>query len=169
MMRLLLTLIMLCGPALADDAVVTAFWRKCESSLSAPPADGFYRVRTFGRDAERSARMVGLIAAGEKTVTFTSPWIYDGQRNLTPVAGGYTLVTDFAGAPKLVLRTTATRTVAFQDVTEADSQYEGPGVRALEAWRKVHWDFFTDALKPLGRVPTQDMPVTVERFEVVCR
>lgn len=171
MMRLSLTALvfLMASAASADEGAVAAFWRKCAPQLSAPPADGFYRVRTFGRDQARSDRIVSLIAAGEKTVTFTSPWIYDGDKTLTPVTGGYTVVTDFTGAPALVLRTTAVKTVAYKDVSEADSRYEGPSVRTLEAWRRVHWDFFTDALKPKDKAPSEDMPVTVERFEVVCK
>ncbi|MBL8644504.1 MAG: ASCH domain-containing protein [Rhodospirillaceae bacterium] len=147
---------------------VAAFWQKCQSQIGTPPADGFYRVRQFGRDAERSGRILNFIALGEKTVTFTSPWIYEGKRALTPVAGGYTVVNDFSGVPKLVLKTTAVKTLPYQDIDETDAQYEGPSVRTQEAWRRVHWDFFTDALKPLGKQPSMDMPVTVERFEVVC-
>lgn len=143
-----------------------AFLQACLSQ-DTPPV-GTYRVRHFGRDAERSARILSLIAIGEKTVTFTSPWIYEGNRGLTPVVGQYVVVNDFADTPKLVLRTTALKTIPYEDVDETDAQYEGPSVRTREAWRRVHWDFFTDALKPLGKQPTNTMPVTVERFEVVC-
>lgn len=169
MKRIIAALVLLAAPAHADDAAVAAFWKTCAATLSQPPADGFHRVRTFGRDAELSKRMVGLIADGEKTVTFTSPWIYEGKRGLTPTVGGYTVITDFAGVPVVAVRTTAVKTLPYKDVSEADSQYEGPSVRTLEAWRRVHWAFFTDALKPMGKAPTEEMPVTVERFEVVCR
>ena len=133
------------------------------------PADGFYRVRTFGRERAMSDRILQFIAEGQKTVTFVLPATYTGDRNATPVVGGYSVVTDLAGVPRFVLRTTAIKTVPYAEVSAQDSQYEGPGVRTLEEWRRVHWDFFTASLKPLGKTPSEDMPVTVERFEVVCK
>jgi uncharacterized protein YhfF len=147
---------------------VEGFWKSCEQQIGRPPADGFYRVRHFGRNQNTADRILELIRAGEKTVTFTSPWLYEGNRDTTPVVGGYTVVTTFAGKPGAVLRTTAVKTIPFNQVTEDDARYEGPSVRTVEAWRRVHWDFFTDALKDKNKAPTEDMPVTVERFEVVC-
>lgn len=147
---------------------VERFWQGCLPGLEHPPADGFYRVRYFGRTQAVADVILRLIREGEKTVTFTSPWIYAGDRATTPVVGGYSVVTDFAGQPNLVVRTTSVETKPFNAVTEADSQYEGPAVRPLEAWREVHWRFFSAVLEPLDRAPSQEMPVTVERFEVVC-
>ncbi|MBL8628621.1 MAG: ASCH domain-containing protein, partial [Rhodospirillaceae bacterium] len=139
-------LLMLPYSATGADNKAGAFLQACLKQ-SAPP-EGSYRVRQFGRDTERSARILSLIAAGEKTVTFTSPWIYEGKPALTPVVGQYTVVNDFADMPTLVLRTTALKTLPYSQVDETDAQYEGPSVRTREAWRRVHWDFFTDALKP---------------------
>ena len=151
-----------------DELGVEAYWRACLPSFAEPPADGFYRVRSFGRNEGINRVILDLIQQGEKTATFTSPWIYEGDRNATPVVGGYSVVTDLAGEPNFVIRTIGVDTKPFNAVTEADSQYEGPAVRPIEAWREVHWRFFTDMLAPLGRSPSHDMPVTVERFEVIC-
>jgi uncharacterized protein YhfF len=161
-------LLTLCAVAKAEPSAVERFWQGCVKTLKKPPDDGFYRVRYFGRTEAVVNVILPLIRGGEKTVTFTSPWIYVGDSNATPVVGGFTVVTDFSGHPELVIRTTSLETKPFDAVSEADSQYEGPAVRPLEAWRNVHWRFFSGVLEPLGRAPSQDMPVTVERFEVVC-
>ena len=68
-----------------------------------------------------------------------------------------------------MLRTTEVKQTRFDAVTAEDSQYEGKPVRPIEAWRKVHRDFFDRVLQPLGKAWASDMPVTLERFEVVCR
>lgn len=112
--------------------------------------------------------LLGFMLAGEKKITSTSPWLYDDDLQAAPVAGDYWVVMDGAGRPSAVLRTTVVKTLPMDEVTEQDSQYEGPTVRSIEAWRKVHWNFFTRVLAPLGKTPTADMPVTLERFEVVC-
>ena len=174
--RLLRSSVLLLAPILvttntnAREATpqVEAFWQTCVRQSDAVPATDFYRVRYFGADATTARRLMDLIAAGEKTVTFTLPWIYQGHPNLTPVQGGYTVVTDFEGHPELLLRTTRIKTLAFAAVTEEETRFEGPGARTLDAWRKIHWTFFGNVLKPLGKEPTEDMPVTVEYFEVVC-
>jgi uncharacterized protein YhfF len=175
MMRLRRSLGLVLVPALLAAAVdaretapeVEAFWQSCMGQSADAP--DFYRVRYFGSDVAIARRLLDLIASGQKTVTFTTPWVYEGNLNQTPVLGGYTVVTDFYGHPEVVLRTTGVKTVRFSEVTEAESQFEGPGARTQEEWRRIHWAFFTNALKPLGKQPSEDMPVTVEYFEVVCK
>ena len=156
-----------CGAADTTSAV-QAFWAACSDKIGDSPADGFYRVRRFGDDAATADLLLDLILQGEKTVTFPIPWLYEGDRNATPVVGGYTVVTDFAGKPGALLRTTGVMTLPFDEVTEEYTQHEGPGARPLEAWRKIHWAAYSIRLEPSGRGPAEDMPVTVERFEVTC-
>ena len=165
--QLMVTAFLACGPAAASP--VTDLWESCKSRLSANPQGDFYRVRTFGRERQMSDGILRYIEAGEKTVTFTLPWTYTGDKNATPVVGGYSVVTDLAGAPRFILRTTAVKTLPYEKVSAEEAQYEGPGVRTQEDWRRVHWAFFTASLQPVGKTPALDMPVTVERFEVVCK
>lgn len=172
MNKTVFSFIIAAAAALSGNAAaspVADLWKSCEAKLNPRPEGDFYRVRTFGRERQMSDRLLELIAQGEKTVTFVLPWTYEGDRNATPVVGGYSVVTDLDGAPRFIIRTTATKTVPYHAVTEDDAQYEGPGVRTLEAWRRVHWDYFTASLRPTGKTPTEDMPVTVERFEVACK
>lgn len=151
-----------------SPSAVDRFFSACVGQLELEPAEHDYRVRIFGRNERMAAVLVGLIRAGEKTATFSSPWLYEIDDSLRPVDGGYTVVTDFSGRPALLIRTTEVYTKAFRAISEGDSQYEGPGARPLEAWRRIHWDYFADMLAPSGREPAETMPVTVERFEVVC-
>lgn len=145
-----------------------AFIDRCQRELGIAPVDDTFRVRHFGNSAYVATLLADLIAAGEKTGTFASPWVYEGDPKLTPVTGGYTVVTDFFAEPRLLLLTTATNTLRFDAISAAETRIDGPAIRALEVWRKVHWAYFTRELAKLGRTPTQDMPVTVEHFAVVC-
>jgi histidinol-phosphate aminotransferase len=110
-----------------------------------------------------------LILGGEKTVTATSPWLFEADATQRPLEGGWSLLLDADGRPAAVLRTTQVKTLPFGAVTAADSQYEGPPVRPIEAWRDVHRRYFDRVLAPFGRQWAADMPVTLERFEVACR
>jgi len=159
---------LLFSSASAASPEVEAFWNACRHKIVEPPADGFYRVRNFGDNEAMASLLLDLIVSGEKTVTFPTPWLYEGKREVTPVVGGYVVVTDFAGQPGALLRTTNVTTLPFDRITEEYTRFEGPGARPLEAWREIHWNFYTRVLKPSGRAPTMDMPVTAERFELVC-
>lgn len=143
-------------------------WARCADRIGVAAGQPV-RTRRFGETTEMTQLLLGLILAGEKTITTTSPWIYEHDPESKPVEGAYSIVLDEAGLPKAVLRTTSVKTAPFDAVTEEDSQYEGPTVRPIEAWRAVHVRYFTRVLARVGKVPTNDMPVTLERFEVVCR
>lgn len=145
-----------------------SFARACLAALEPPVQAAFVRVRRFGDNAATAALILDLIRRGEKSVTFTTPALYAGRREITPVVDDIVVVTDFEGRPGAVVRTTSVRTVAFNEVTEADSRHEGPPVRPLEAWRRVHWAYFTRELAPLGLSPSETLPVTIERFELLC-
>jgi len=153
--------------SMANDAVRT-FWSECQHEKNLATASDVLRVRHFGQDSRVADLLVGLIASGNKTGTFTSPWLYAGKPNETPVVGGYTVVTSFLAEPRLLLRTTAIKTMRFDEIGAAETRVDGPAVRALEVWQRVHWAYFGRELAKLNRTPSQDMPVTVEEFEVVC-
>ena len=159
--------LLIAGPSVAQT--VEEFWQQCLPTLSAPPADGFYRVRSIGGTPETMEAITRLILAGDKTGTFTSPWMFEGDRSITPVVGGYSVLTDSRGAPAAVLKTTMLMTLPFNQITENETAVDGPPVRPLEVWRPIHVDFFTGELAARGKSFVEDMPVTVEAFEVVCR
>lgn len=160
------------GAAASGDDVPSApgkeLWARCAGRIGVAAGQPV-RTRRFGETTEMTQLLLGLILAGEKTITTTSPWIYEHDPESRPLEGAYSIVLDEAGLPAAVLRTTSVKTVPFDAVTEEDSQYEGPTVRPIEAWRAVHVRYFTRVLARVGKVPTNDMPVTLERFEVVCR
>jgi len=142
-------------------------WARCAAELGLP--EGTEAVeRHIGLGAQMQDRLLTIILAGEKTITSTSPWLYEAGLAREPVVGAYSLLLDGAGEPRAVLRTTRVETLPFDAVTAEHSQYEGESVRPLEAWRAVHVRYFTQTLAPLGREPTPDMPVTLEWFQVLC-
>lgn len=158
------------GTGAQSTAGVTAseLWTRCAPRLAAD-AEAVPRTRRFGETDEMTQRLLPLVLDGEKTITTTSPWLYEHDPESRPVEGGYSIVLDERGLARAVLRTTSVHTLPFDEVTEEFSRYEGKPVRPIEAWREVHVRYFTRKLAPLGRTLAADMPVTLERFEVVCR
>lgn len=154
--------------AQSPSQTVEAFWQSCQSQLEAAPSDGFYRVRSIGSTPESTAIITRLVLEGQKTGTFTSPWMYEGDRSITPVVGGYSVLLDESESPRAVLKTTGLMIVPFDQITEKETAIDGPAVRPLDVWRPIHVTFFTNELEARGKEFAQDMPVTVEKFEVVC-
>ena len=68
-----------------------------------------------------------------------------------------------------MLKTTALKTIPFDQITEKETAIDGPAVRPLDVWRSVHVKFFTNELAARSKSFSDDMPVTVEKFEIVCR
>ena len=155
------------GPASSLTGAARAAWVRCAAQLGVS-FDQTVRVRRFGETRETTERILPLVRSGEKTITTTTPWIYDVDPEQKPLPGAYSVVVDADLKPAFTLRTTATRTLAYEQVDEEDTQYEGKPVRPLAVWRDVHVRYFNRVLKPYGREWREDMPVTLERFEVVC-
>lgn len=144
-----------------------AFWSTCQEQLATTPANGSYRLRQFG-DGALADVLLNHIINGQKTGTYELPWVYEGDENLTPVEGGYSVVTGSDGKPRVLLLTTSVKTLPYNQITEEETQYEGPNARSLQVWQQIHWPLWSRTLEQKGKTATEDMPVTVERFQVVC-
>jgi len=145
-----------------------AFWSACQEKMATIPANASYRLRQFGNNAALANVLLNLIISGQKTGTYALPWLYEGDESLTPVVGGYSVATDSDGKPRVLLLTTSLKTLPYNQITEEETQYEGPNARKLKVWQQIHWPYWSRALEQKGKAATEDMPVTVETFEVVC-
>ena len=82
------------------------------------------------------------------------------------MSGQLSILCDARGLPRAVLRITDVSVVAFGEVSSDHAVAEGEGDRTLTSWREVHEAFFEEHL-PEGRQFSMDMPVVLERFEVL--
>jgi len=143
------------------------FWDAACRALPDETAGRSYRTRSFGTDEAISKVILGLILAGQKTGTFAVDWEYDARQEPRPARGDLYIVIDHAGAPRALVRITATERVAFSDIGERHVQCEGPALRSIEPWRKLHWDYWSRTLRKIGREPAEDMPVLYQAFELL--
>jgi uncharacterized protein YhfF len=126
-----------------------------------------YQVWHFGNTAEMADELTELVLAGKKTATSSLPWEYDDKPEQAPTVGTYSVVTNFAGEPKCIVRTTEVRILPYNEVDAEVAFDEGDGDQSLAYWRGVHWDYFNTQCLEDGRVPDETMLVTCERFELV--
>src|SRR5687767_9248130 len=130
-----------------------------------PTAD--YQVWHFG-DSEGLARdLADLVLRGPKRATAGLLWDAELDATVMPVQGVYSLVTDHAGAPLLIIRTTRVEIRPYDKVDADFAAAEGEGDGSLDYWRDAHWAYFSRRCEALGRTPSDDMPVILERFALI--
>ena len=157
-----------------DDALV-AFWQAAQAHLGlgrmdvvmgpgnrdlvAPP------VWSFGDSPELADELLELVLAGRKTATAGTVRDYESAGEALPQVGDVSVVTDGAGAPRVVLRTTQVDVVPFDEVDAEHAALEGEGDLSLASWRRDHEAVWRRRL-PAGQFDPR-MPMVLERFEVV--
>jgi uncharacterized protein YhfF len=143
------------------------FWREfCVANPQVNPGAPF-QIWHFGNTDAMAKELCSLVLQGKKTATAALPWEYEDKPEDAPVLHGYSVVTDFAGNPQCVLRTTEIRVLPFNRVDAEFAFDEGEGDQSLDYWREVHWDYFSRQCARSGKEPTPEMLVNCERFELL--
>ena len=153
------------GCARADIAELDAFWAKAKRKLTGLPAE--YQVRWIGLDRDTTREVIELIRTGDKTGTFTLPWVVENTGQAEPAVGDTIILIDFDGHPQLIVRLTGIETVAFGDITEKHTAIDGTPVRDLSIWKPLHTNYWNGMLDPFGKRVSDAMPVWVEKFELL--
>jgi len=143
------------------------FWRAACRAVPDLPAAADYQVWHFGDSERLACELADLVLHGPKRATAGLLWEAQTDPNMMPAIGGYSLVTDHAGAPLLIIRTTTVEIRPYKAVDAAFAAAEGEGDRSLDFWRAAHWEYFSRRCAALGRTPAEDMPVILERFALV--
>ena len=126
-----------------------------------------YQVWYFGNTVQLSDELVALVLGGKKRATTSLESEFQDKPGEAPVEGGYSVVTDFEGHPKCIVRTTEVRSLPYNEVDSEFAFEEGEGDQSLDYWRGVHWDYFNRQCIELGIQPSETMPVICERFELL--
>lgn len=149
------------------NAAVRKYWDEFCKDHPSVDASTPFQTWHFGIGREDAAELVTFVLAGRKIATAALPCEFEAKPEYAPIIGGYSVVTDFDGDPKCVIRTTEIRVIPFNEV-DADFAFdEGEGDQSVEFWRRVHWDYFTRRCADLGTEMTAEMPVICERFELL--
>jgi uncharacterized protein YhfF len=154
-------------PANPREADLLNFWQTAKAAIPDAGLGNDYQVRWIGLDDQTTTQVLELIGMGDKTGTFTLPWIVEQSGDPMPQVGDAIILISFNGMPKTLLRLTQIEMVAFGDVTEAHTAVDGSPVRALEVWIPLHTAYWNELLRPFGLSVCDEMPVLVEKFEVL--
>jgi len=146
---------------------IDQYWEACRREFPAETSGRGYRVKRFGNDPAMARLLLDLVRSRQKTGTFGLEWEFEARPDERPEPGDLFIVTDANGEPGTLIRVTETAVLPFSEISEDHLQCEGPALRELPLWRKIHWDYWTPALHAMGREPSEDMPILFQRFEVL--
>ena len=124
-------------------------------------------VRRFSDNQEDSEKSLQLAIAGKKRAVSHSLLGLQQRKEKLPKIGDFTIITDWEGNAKCVLRTVAVRLKPFFSIREAYAKIEGEGDKSLSHWKQMYWDYYSRELEAFGRRPLESMIVVCEIFEKV--
>ncbi len=150
----------------AKDARVESYWRAFCHDVRLPESTP-YQAWYFGDSPALAHQLAELVLHGPKRATAGLSSTFDRLPHAAPVADGYSVITEFNGAPRAVLQTTDIRRCAFREVDAEFAWTEGEGDRTLADRRAGHWDYFGRECAGLGCIMTEDTEVVLERFELL--
>lgn len=145
--------------------LIADFWAQAQRAV--PGLTGSYSTRRLGANAEICERLLALILAGEKTGTFNLPWMHGIEPGTAPITGTLMIYLDFTDTPRALVQQHKPEFLAYDQINASHTACEGKGARDPQAWRDIHWPYWTKMLEPHGLKPTPDMPVCVERFTLL--
>lgn len=154
-----------------SNQTVQAYWEAFVrlGTIDPAAAEAGYQAWPFGSNPDMADRLGALVLQGIKTATASLVWSYEVDDQPYPVVGGYSIILDGRSLPLCIIQTIKLYVAPFDEVDEEQAYLEGEGDRTLQYWRDVHWQFFEEECRQLGRNPDPKMPVICERFTLVHR
>ena len=116
------------------------------------------------KDADSLAE---LVIQGIKRGTTSLVHSYEVENEDFPKIGELSIVTDWEGNPKCIIKTIKIDRLKFSDVDEKFAFIEGEGDKSLEYWRNEHIGVFSREAKSLGFEFNEEMEVFFEEFQVI--
>jgi len=134
---------------------------------TAETTDKTYEAWHFCNNEEDANELAQLVLDGAKKATASLYDIYTYEGESVPEVGDHSIIIDWDGNAKCIIKTTVISIVPFKDVTAEFAATEGEGDKSLEYWRRAHLEFFGEECEKMSRTFNEDMLVVCEEFEVV--
>ena len=148
-----------------DSELLDAFWQQAINAVPEIARD--HQVRSIGIDEETTDLIIKFIKTGEKTGTYSLPWLIEAEGYPKTTPNTSIILVSYAGIPKVVVQITSIYETKFGNISLDDTSLDGPPVRDLDVWIPLHTKYWDGLLSRYNRVCTPDMPVLVEKFKFV--
>ncbi len=148
---------------------VEVMWKNYLNSIKEDPdtTDKSYTAWHFCNNKNDADELSELVLLGVKRATASLHILYEYEKEDLPQIGNHSIITDWDGIARCIIKTSKIDIVPFNDVSEEFASIEGEGDKSLEYWRKAHWKFFSEEAEKLGLKADEEMLVVCEEFEVV--
>ena len=156
-----------------EDLRISAFWQaarghvglgKMDAVMGGTPDDVVPPPSWSYGEGPEAVELLGRVLDGTKTGTATVLAQLLAADLEVPRVGDLSIVTDAAGEPQAVLRTTEVEVVPFDQVPAEHAAAEGGADSSLTAWRTEHEVAFRAAM---GEQFSASSDVVLERFEII--
>lgn len=121
----------------------------------------------FGDTKECANTCADLAAQGIKKATASLEWCFTVGDEDYPEIDEIDVITNWKHEPICIVKITRIEVRPFGEVEESFAITEGEGDQSLKYWREVHWPFFSQECKALGKQPSEKMPIVLQWFKVV--
>lgn len=145
---------------------IEAFWKTFLDQSGLDEQTRYFDSFHFMNSEFWANELLRLVLMQQKKATTSSLAALEIENGRVPQDGDYSIVTDWEGIPRCVIRTTKVRIMPFKDMTFEICSLEGEDEN-LESWQKGHRAFFEAEGKKLGFSFSDDSPIVFEEFEVV--
>ncbi|MEL7647474.1 MAG: ASCH domain-containing protein [Sedimentibacter sp.] len=150
-----------------NDSVLSMWSEYTASLATGADMDLTYSAWHFCDNEKDADELAELVLNGTKKATASLYASYEFENEQPPKTGNHSVITDWKGNARCIIKTTDVQIVPFKDVTEEFASVEGEGDKSLKYWRNCHWDYFSREMKEIGKGADEDMLVVCEKFEVV--
>ena len=123
------------------------------------------RVTHLGDNVKDSETQLNQVISGKKRAISHSLLGLQLRKEPLPKIGDFTVLTDWNGKARCIIRTVAVRLTPFFSIRSSYAKMDGNG--SLDEWKDAQWAYYSRELEPFGRVPRDSMIVVCEVFEKV--
>lgn len=145
------------------DRLVQEFWDGFIREKGLDEDTDYVQIFRVGSNEGESNRLLKLILRGKKRATTC---LYDDD--ILPEKGDYSIITDWDGVPRCVVRTTRVQIIPFNEITLEQALKEGED-KTLEAWRETHRAVYIRNAEQLGYEFSEDTKIVYEEFRMEYR
>lgn len=125
------------------------------------------KIRCIGWNQEISKKIAAYIIAHEKIGTYSLPWLHEEYPWSKSNIGEYILHVDFNGNPFAVVQIIKLELLRFKDINQDHTNLDGPPVRDIKVWKKLHQEYWSKELKNFNKTVTSEMVVVIEKFKCI--
>jgi uncharacterized protein YhfF len=144
---------------------IEQFWENFRKATGSEVSD--YVAVSFGSSPEMADELLDLVIKGQKRATASLLREYAGEDQPVPQIGDHVIVTDGAGIPKAIWKTTEVTIKPLNQVDVAFAWDEGEGDRSREFWLSAHRAYYSDQARREGFEFEDDIETVFERFRII--